>query len=53
MHRVRMTLGATIPSLSPGGFAAAGALVLLAAGYALRHRGAGRVSKETIDASPS
>jgi len=37
-HRVRMLLGAPIPSLSPAGFAAAGALVLLAAGYALRRR---------------
>ena len=37
--RVRMTLSAPIPSLSPAGFAAATALVLLAAGYALRRRG--------------
>jgi hypothetical protein len=36
MHRVRMLLGAPIPSLSPGGVAAAGALMLLAAGYARR-----------------
>jgi len=37
-HRVRMNLGAPIPSLSPAGFAAAGALMLLAVGYALRRR---------------
>jgi len=37
--RVRMTLSAPIPSLSPAGFAAATALLLLAAGYALRRRG--------------
>jgi len=34
--RVRMTLSAPIPSLSPAGLAAATALLLLAAGYALR-----------------
>jgi hypothetical protein len=39
MHRLRMLLGAPIPSLSPPGFAAAGSLLLLAAGYALRRRG--------------
>jgi hypothetical protein len=39
MHRVRMTLGAPIPSLSPAGAAAAGALLLVAAGHALRRRG--------------
>src|SRR5262249_42723890 len=38
MHRVRMTLGLPVPALSPTGFAAAGALVLLAAGYALRRK---------------
>ena len=38
MHRVRMTLGAPIPSLSPAGVAAAAALVLVAAGYALGRR---------------
>jgi len=38
MHRVRMNLGAPIPSLSPAGFAAAGALLVLAVGYALRRR---------------
>jgi len=37
--RVKMTLSAPIPSLSPSGFAAATALLLLAAGYALRRRG--------------
>src|SRR5262249_61095312 len=36
--RVRMTLARPIPSLSPAGFAAAAALVLLAAGYAIRRR---------------
>lgn len=38
LHRVRMNLGAPIPSMSPAGFAAAGALMLLAVGYALRRR---------------
>ncbi len=38
LGRVRMTLSAPIPSLSPTGLAAASALVLLAAGYALRRR---------------
>jgi hypothetical protein len=38
MHRVRMTLGAPIPSMSPGGAGAAAALVLVAAGCALRRR---------------
>jgi len=38
VHRVRMNLGAPIPSMSPAGFAAAGALMLLAVGYALRRR---------------
>jgi hypothetical protein len=38
MHRVRMTFGAPIPSVSPAGFAAAGALMLLAVGYALRRK---------------
>jgi len=37
-HRIRMNLGAPIPSLSPAGFAAAGALMLLAVGYAIRRR---------------
>jgi len=36
--RVRMTLAAPIPSLSPAAFAAAGALVLVAAGWALHRR---------------
>src|SRR5262249_33219676 len=36
MPRVRMPLGPPVPTLSPAGFAAAGALVLLGAGYALR-----------------
>jgi len=38
LGRVKMTLSAPIPSLSPAGLAAASALVLLAAGYALRRR---------------
>jgi hypothetical protein len=38
MHRVRMTLGAPIPSLSPTSAGAAAALVLIAAGAALRRR---------------
>jgi len=37
-HRVRMNLGAPIPSMSPVGFAAAGALMLVAVGYVLRRR---------------
>jgi hypothetical protein len=36
--KVSMTLGPAIPSMSPAGFAAAGALLVLAAGYALRRR---------------
>jgi hypothetical protein len=40
-HKVWMTLGQPVPSLSPAGIAAAAALVLLAVGYALR-RGVGR-----------
>jgi len=36
--RVWLTLGPTVPSMSPAGFAAAGALMLLAVGYALRRR---------------
>jgi hypothetical protein len=38
MHRFKVSLGAPIPSMSPAGFAAAGALMLLAVGYALRRR---------------
>jgi len=38
LGRVKMTLSAPIPSLSPAGLTAASALVLLAAGYALRRR---------------
>ena len=38
MHRVRMTFGVPVPSVSPAGFVAAGVLMLLAAGYALRRR---------------
>jgi hypothetical protein len=38
MQRVRMMLGAPLPSLSPAGLAAAAALVLVAAGHALRRR---------------
>jgi hypothetical protein len=37
-QKVSLTLGAPIPSLSPAGLAAAAALVLLAAGWALRRR---------------
>jgi hypothetical protein len=37
-QKVSLTLGAPIPSLSPEGLAAAAALVLLAAGWALRRR---------------
>jgi hypothetical protein len=37
-QKVSLTLGAPIPSLSPAGLAAAAALVLLAAGWALRKR---------------
>lgn len=38
-NRVFMTLiGLKVPSMSPAGFAAAGALMLLAAGYAMRRR---------------
>jgi len=37
-EKVKLTLAPPIPSLSPAGFAAAGALVLLAAGYAMRRR---------------
>jgi hypothetical protein len=36
--RVSMTFGPPVPSLSPDGFAVAGLLLLLAAGYALRRR---------------
>ena len=38
LQKVTLTLGAPIPSLSPAGLAVAAALVLLAAGYALRRR---------------
>jgi hypothetical protein len=37
-HKVTLTLAPPIPSLSPAGLAAAAALVLLAAGWALRRR---------------
>ena len=37
-QKVSLTLGAPIASLSPAGLAAAAALVLLAAGWALRRR---------------
>ena len=37
-QKVKLTLGAPIPSLSPAGIAAAVLLVLLAAGWALRRR---------------
>jgi len=40
-HKVWMSLAPPVPSLSPAGVAAAGALMLLAAGYA-RHRRVGR-----------
>jgi hypothetical protein len=36
--KVFMTLGPAVPSMSPAGLAAAGALMLLAVGYALRRR---------------
>lgn len=36
--RLFMTLGPKVPSLSPAGFAAAGALMLLAVGYVMRRR---------------
>jgi hypothetical protein len=38
--RIRMSFAPPIPSMSPGGFAAAAALILLAVAYALRGRGA-------------
>jgi len=38
LHKVWMSMGAPIPTMSPAGFAAAGALMLLAVGYALRRR---------------
>ena len=38
VHKVWLTLGPPVPSLSPAGLAAAAALVLLAVGYALRRR---------------
>jgi hypothetical protein len=37
--RVWMTFGPPVPSLSPAGFAAASALILLAVGYSYRRRG--------------
>src|SRR4029453_15784310 len=37
-QKVKLTLGAPIPSLSPAALAAAAALVLLAAGWAMRRR---------------
>jgi len=40
-QKIRMTLAAPLPSLSPAGLAAAGTLVLLAAGFALRRHSAG------------
>jgi hypothetical protein len=36
--KIIMNLGPAVPSMSPAGFAAAGALILLAVGYALRRR---------------
>jgi hypothetical protein len=38
IHKTWLTLAPPIPSVSPGGLVATGALVLLAAGYALRRR---------------
>lgn len=38
MHKVWMSLAPQVPSMSPAGFAAAGALLLLAVGYAFRRR---------------
>jgi len=37
-HKVFMTLGPPVPSMSPAGFAVAGVLMLLGVGYALRRR---------------
>jgi len=37
-QKVKLTLGAPIPSLSPAGLAAAASLLLLAAGWALRRQ---------------
>ena len=37
-HKVYLTLAPFVPSMSPAGAAAAGALMLLAVGYALRRR---------------
>jgi hypothetical protein len=37
-HKLKLTLAAPIPSVSPAGAAAAAALMLLAVGYALRRR---------------
>src|SRR5262249_8321756 len=37
-QKVKLTLAPPIPSLSPAGFVAAGVLMLLAVGYALRRR---------------
>ena len=37
-QKVKLTLAPPIPSLSPAGGVAAAALVLLAAGYAMRRR---------------
>lgn len=36
--KVRLSLGPKVPSMSPAGFAASGALIILAVGYALRRR---------------
>jgi hypothetical protein len=36
--KIFMTLGPAVPSMSPAGFAAAGALILLGVGYAMRRR---------------
>lgn len=38
LHRTRMQLSSPVPSMSPAGFAAAGALMLVVVGYALRRR---------------
>jgi len=38
MHKIWMSLAPQVPSMSPAGFAAAGALLLLAVGYAFRRR---------------
>src|SRR5262249_15631537 len=59
LQKVTLTLAPPIPSLSPAGFAAAAALVLLAAGWAMRrHLGTGgralivRAARATAQSRP-